>query len=199
MSNRLQPSHFHNLEDALKAAWSLLGKGARNARSSFHVMQIASVTADGLPAIRSVVLRGVDAANRTIRFHTDSRSPKANEIFERPQIAAHFYSPKEKVQLRLQCRAQLHHHDAWSSSAWRHLQEMSRECYRQARPPGALLETPAHASFEPACDQQEAYDNFAVVTARIQRLEWLYLSSQGHRRARFEWPRGRQVATWLAP
>ena len=199
MSNRLPPAHYNDLDEILPAAWSLLQRGVRDRRADFHLLQVATVTSEGLPSIRSVVLRGFDEQTRTMRFHTDSRAEKSNEIFERSQIVAHLYSREEKIQLRMLCRASLHHRNAVSSAGWRSMREMSRDCYRQTLAPGTRVDTPQDITVDANMDADEAYDNFAVVTATIQHLEWLYLAAAGHRRAVFDWRNGSETRTWLAP
>ena len=199
MSNRLQPKHYTDLDSVLSTAWRLLSRGARDTKFDGHIVHVATVTGEGFPTIRSVVLRGFDQRTRTLRFHTDSRSRKSSEVFERPQIAAHLYAKRQKIQLRMLCRATLHHRDTASSAAWRSMQEMSRRCYHQVQPPGTVLEAPTMVTSESDLDADRAYDNFAVVAATIQKLEWLYLSAAGHRRALFDWRNGKETATWLAP
>ena len=199
MSDRLRPDHYSSLDAVLETAWQLLTRGFRDRKSDFRIAQVATVDAAGRPSIRSVVLRGFDADARVLRFHTDYRTAKVGVIRDRPQICVHFYDTREKVQLRLDCHARLHHQDAVCSSAWSALQPMSRACYAQDQAPGTIAAAPELAT-SPAGDQAcDAFENFAVVTARIDTLEWLYLSAAGHRRARFAWDAGGDTATWLAP
>ena len=198
MSNRLQPRHYNDLDAILPAAWDLLARGARDRKSEFHILHLSTITADGFPSSRSVVLRGFDEQARSIQFHTDSRSEKAAEIFERPHVAIHAYSQAEKVQLRMQCRASFHHCDALTGAAWRTMHDMSRQCYTQDVSPGSPIETPTSGALNTEEGESKPYENFAVVIAMIQRLEWLYLSAAGHRRALFDWRHGELQKTWLA-
>jgi len=42
--------------------------------------------------------------------------------------------------------------------------------------------------------------NFAIISAQIQWMEWLWLSSSGHRRASFRYTAdGKFSANWLLP
>ena len=79
------------------------------------------------------------------------------------------------------------------------MREMSRDCYRQTLAPGTRVESPQDISIDADMDADDAYDNFAVVTATIQHLEWLYLAVAGHRRAVFDWRNGSETRAWLAP
>lgn len=199
MSNRLQPPHYNDLDAILPTAWDLLTQGARDRKSDFHILHLATISADGIPNNRSIVLQDFDVQSRTILFHTDSRSEKAAEIFERPHVAIHAYSRSEKVQLRMQCRANFHHCDVVTGAAWRTMHDMSRQCYKQVEAPGAPIPAPSTGALQAEDDgESQPYENFAVVMATIQKLEWLYLSAAGHRRALFDWRHGELQKTWLA-
>lgn len=198
LSDRLRRAHYHDLEAVLEAAWALLDGGANDRRSGFHIAQVATIDEGGVPSLRSVVLRGFDPRSRVVRFHTDGRSRKVREITARPKIAMHLYDRSEKIQLRLICEARVHRRDTVSETAWRGMQTMSRVCYAQNFAPGSVLQTPQSASTE-LLDTAIAEQNFAVVTAQILSLEWLYLSAEGHRRARFDWNGSAEMRSWLAP
>lgn len=131
MSNRLEPAHYNNLDAIIPAAWSPLKHGVSDRKSGSHILQVATLNTDGLPTTRSVVLLAFEEQTRTLRFHTDFRSEKAKEIFDRPQIAVRIYDRVEKAQIHLRCRATLHHRDSQSADAWRSMPGMSRKCYGQ--------------------------------------------------------------------
>jgi hypothetical protein len=73
---------------------------------------------------------------------------------------------------------------------------MSRRVYAAPDPPGAPVPAP------PPAPQDEAagWAHFAVVTLRVEALDWLLLDAAGHRRARFAWDEaGALAAGWIAP
>ena len=69
-----------DLKEGLNAAWTLIEEGVRDRRSIFHLPTVASISVDGSPTIRTVVLRGVNVSERSLRFHTDRRSAKFLEL-----------------------------------------------------------------------------------------------------------------------
>ena len=79
------------------------------------------------------------------------------------------------------------------------MRPMSKECYGQHWAPGTRLREPDLSSDMLAKEGRNAIDNFAVVVAKIHTLQWLYLSADGHRRARFDFRAGQEMQTWLAP
>lgn len=80
--------------------WLSLWRAAllRNKRERY--VQVATVSPDGLPQVRTVVLRGTGHMGEPY-FYTDTRSEKAAALAERPQAELHVYWSKTKEQFRL--------------------------------------------------------------------------------------------------
>ena len=78
---------------------------------------------------------------------------------------------------------------------------MSRACYTPDVAPGRPSERAS--AIPPAAGVPDGattgFDNFVAVVVAVHSIEWLYLGSQGHRRARFTWDGDQVQATWLAP
>ncbi len=194
------PSFYDDLDGSLEHAFALLERGVADRRSPFHQATVATVAADGRPAARTVVLRGVDRKAPAVRFHTDRRSRKAAELAERPDLVVHLYDHGRKIQLRLSGRAVLHGGDDLARGLWSGMRDMSKACYRQAAAPGTPIDDPAAVDrAEPHADDA-GLCNFVPVEVRLDGLEWLYLAARGHRRALFSFgPDGAVEARWLAP
>jgi pyridoxamine 5'-phosphate oxidase len=196
-------SFSHDLAQSLAHAWRLLERGTADRHSPFHTPTVATVAADGTPEIRTVVLRKVEAAQRTVRFHTDRRSRKVEALAANPRLALHGYDPAAKIQIRLLGQAHVHQDDDVAHLAWSQSKSMSLMCYRQSRAPGAAIAAPLAAPgtiksevFAP----MEGFENFAAVMLTVRSLEWLFLASGGHQRAQFTWDADNQLSqTWLAP
>ena len=199
MASIAHPVYYNDLDAILEKAWSVLMEGVCRANSPYHIINVATVGRNLMPRVRSVVLRGFDETSRTIRFHTDARSEKVSEIMKAESLAVHLYSNNQKIQLRMLCRGTVHHCDDVSSDAWHSMKDMSRACYSQLKAPGSVVGSPDSVQFSSCSAQDVAYSNFAAVLAKIETLEWLYLSATGHRRARFDWRNDDPTGTWLAP
>jgi pyridoxamine 5'-phosphate oxidase len=194
-----QRPYAHDLRLTLDAAWACLARGAKDRRSPFHVPSVATIGLDGRPRVRSVVLRGADREQRTVRFHTDVRGGKVAEIERDPRIALHAYDPREKLQVRLEGLAAIHANDAIAKEAWLRSKPMSRACYAAGVEPGTPLmgEDDLGQTFK-LLDLEAARANFSVVLIRVERVETLHLAHSGRRRAAFEL--GEAVASrWLTP
>lgn len=193
---RPRPAHAHDLAELRAEAFRLLARGVADRRSAFHTPTLATVGLDGAPRARTLVLRGFEAASRTLRLHTDARSAKPAELAREPRCALHVYDPAAQVQVRLEGLARLHRDDAVAEAAWAASRPMSRMCYAIEPGPGTPVAAPLPAPRDPAAGRA----HFAVILLRFHRLEWLWLAAEGHRRARIAWDAaGVEEATWLSP
>lgn len=184
------------LEDCREEAFRRLARGVADRRSAFHTPTLATIGADGAPEARTLVLRGFDAATRTLRLHTDARSGKVADLAADPRCALHLYDPGAKLQLRIAGRAAVHGGDAVAEAAWAGSREFSRMCYAIEPAPGTPVAEPPAAPRDAEAGQAV----FRVILLRFDRLEWLELAAAGHRRARFAWDdAGALTSTWLVP
>lgn len=192
------PPHLNDLDAVLAAAQDILSDGVLNRHAPAHTPTIATSGPDGRPRLRTIVLRNFERQSMRLRFHTDRRSGKINELQYNPYVALHIYDRDQKVQLQISGRAALHVSDDMAEAAWAQSQPMSRICYQTLQAPGSLIEDPNLAVQDPSRGT-DGSENFMVVVLRTEALEWLFLDARGHRRARFTrdgkgWP-----GKWLVP
>lgn len=191
---------YDDLDETLVEAWRLLEEGVTDRHSPCHTPSIATLDAEGLPSLRTVVLRAVDPPTRSLRFHTDARSSKVAEIEAQSRVALHAYHPLRKIQLRLTGLASLHREDDVARAAWEASRYFSRLCYGVAPGPGtAIAEAWDWQQGEDGSAEAASFAHFCAVVVQIDTLEWLYLAARGHRRARFDWRTGALSETWLVP
>jgi hypothetical protein len=192
------------LEETLAEAFLLLARGVADRRHAFHTPTLATLGEDGAPAARTLVLRGFDAASRTLRLHSDARAAKVAELAAEPRAALHLYDPGAAIQLRLAGRVTLHRQDSVADAAWAGSRDFSRMCYAIQPSPGTPCTVPPTAPTDP----QAGRDAFCVLLFGMTQLEFLHLASAGHRRARFTWPPEAPTggltgdtcqSTWLVP
>jgi pyridoxine/pyridoxamine 5'-phosphate oxidase len=197
------PDWYNQLDGTLKAAFAALERGVADRRSHFHHPVIATTGLDGRPRQRTMILRAFDRNMRQLRVHTDFRSEKIDEIARDPRISALFYDPGQKFQIRLEGHAQSHRADPLAQKAWQNAQRMSQACYGTSPAPGSII--PQGGAFSlPSTDDAAALAagqaHFTAIVITIERLEWLYLAFEGHRRALFTWDAaGILHQSWLAP
>jgi pyridoxamine 5'-phosphate oxidase len=196
------PAFANSLEETRAEAFRTLGRAVADRRSAMHTPSVATLGLDGSPRSRVVVLRHFDGGERSLRFHTDIRSEKYEELQRDARISALFYDAGEKIQLRLSGHASLHVSDEVANQAWASSQAMSRHCYVTEPAPGSIIDE-GHAFTLPKGRMltDEGRPHFAAVVIHFNRLEWLWLGSEGHRRSMFEWQEKSDapIMHWLVP
>ncbi len=196
------------LEHRLEEAWALIRDGATNRRSPCHTPVVATIGQDGSPQQRIMVLRAADQNSRQLRFHTDIRATKVVELAEPSVVSVLLYDPEAKVQLRLSGHARIRSEGSDIDAIWADADRFARRCYMAEAAPGSVTDVPTSGlptwvqGIKP--EEQDlipARTNFAVLLAEIDRIEWLYLATTGHRRARWNWDADVQSwdGCWLVP
>jgi len=187
--------------------WESIRNGVISSRSPAHTPTLATVSTEGLPLARTVVLRGPAGAGYTLTCHTHLGSGKVQELNAQPGCTWHFYLPDEKVQFRLEALATTHHQDEVAREAWGRTQLSSRRCYCTARLPGEVVAEPdaglvdGLGGRQPTNEESEQYGwpNFVVIHTQVLRVELLYLRAAGHRRIRWDLEGGAPRCQWLIP
>jgi hypothetical protein len=197
------PSYYNNIDLILDEIWSLLQKGVVDRNEDFR-LPVVIVSATDSAEGRIVVLRGAFKDKNILRFHTDFRSSKIKSLKENKKIYFVFYNKKRKIQVRAEGIAIVHKDNEITKEAWTKTQMMSRKCYLSPQAPGDFINDSASDLSKdmgneiPTYEQSEiGYKNFCVIESKIKSFEWLYLASQGHRRAKFMLDENK--STWLVP
>ena len=180
------------LEQVRREIWDHLSRGAADRHHGFHVPTLCTIGSDGAPVARSVVLRRVIDEACEIVCHTDVRSDKVAEIARDPRVAWHFYAPELKLQVRVSAVAAIHTFDSRADEGWARSPLSSRRCYLAPRAPGSACDAPSPNLPAGILDRRPTEEesapgraNFAVVVTRATAIDWLFLASEGHQRARF--------------
>ena len=179
------------LAEVETAVWRELAQAVRVKDHAWNLAVLASVDGPGADA-RSVVLRDLDEATRTLLMYTDARSPKAAQLAAHPQGTLVLWSPTLGWQLRLRVAMTLETSGLRVSSRWARLKlTPAAQDYLSPLPPGALLDVAAPE----VVPERQSREHFAVLAAQVQSVDWLDLHPQGHRRALFS----AAGAAWITP
>ena len=134
------------------------------------------------------------------------RSKKIEEINLCPETNFLFYEKKIKTQLRITTVSKIHYKDKLSKNAWEKSKLSSRKCYLTNASPSSLAKTPTDGlpkhllGIDPNKDESEkGYNNFSVIDNQIKTIDWLYLSSSGHRRLSITIDNIKNDYQWLIP
>ena len=184
------PNYYDDLDLTLKEILGLIQRGVKDRKSGFHNFVLATSSFDNKPDARTVVLRGFDSKKMEISFHSDLRSQKINQLIKNKNVCLVFYDEKKKIQLRIKGKTNINKsfHQAWDK-----LTNWSKRCYLTKDPPGQESKHPSSGfpdefAFDaPSLEQtKDGFKNFGQIRVSINQIEWLFLASQGHRRALFE-------------
>jgi pyridoxine/pyridoxamine 5'-phosphate oxidase len=186
--------------------WDRLKAGASDRRSAFHTPVIASVDQAGLAHQRIMVMRAAIPESRQLRFHTDVRTPKVGQIGIHKPVSILGYDPVVKIQIRAWGNGRVEANSELTDAAWDASSASSRRCYLAPLAPGSAHVGPTSGlplNVENRVPNMEeaipGRANFAVLLVTLDRLEWLYLAANGHRRAEFRWTDNSWDGNWLVP
>ena len=203
--NEKIPDYYNNKDLIFDEIWTLLSRGVVDRSEDFRLPVVIvnqNSSADG----RIVVLRGAFKNKKILRFHTDLRSAKINALKENNNIYFLFYNKKRKIQVRAKGIATIHHKNEITEQAWSKTQIISRKCYLAEQGPGSVSKFPNPGypkeleGRNPKIEDTEVgFENFCVIESKIYEMEWLYLASQGHRRALIKINEEDISTEWLTP
>ena len=211
------PTRLESLAEIEAAVWRELAQAVRDKQHAWRLAVLATVDAsNGTTAdARSVVLRDLDAATRTLLIYTDARSPKAAQLAAHPGGALVLWSAALGWQLRLKVALTLETSGLRVSSRWARLKlTPAAQDYLSPLPPGAAIDgggdgsgngtststatgtrTRTHTNIDNLAAERQSRDHFAVLAAQVQAVDWLDLHPEGHRRALFS----AAGAVWVTP
>ena len=187
------------LSTFLQQGLAALSTALRERDAPLRTLAFASCGADGTPRQRNVVLRGFALPMLSLRFHSDRRAAKIDELRLHPQASLLGWDAVRRLQLRLSGEVHLHLDDDLATAAWNETKEAERRTYGWSEAPGRPV--PAPVSLPVASDA--ARHNFCAVVMRLREVELLELGRATHRRARFRFkdedPARPVEAEWLIP
>ena len=187
----------YNLRDLEKDTWNRLVNGAVKSRDPFHTPSVATHSGNDI-SLRTVVLRKAVPESKELRFHTDTRSKKWQELTLNPSISALFYDAADRIQIRVKGRAVLQFNNDITAAAWQKTSLSSRRCYLTNFNLSSFTDHPT--SGLPQHIEQESeigYQNFGIVSIQVQNIDWLWLHHAGHRRVYFDYVSER--FQWMIP
>ena len=181
---------FETLDGIRGRVWQTLGRGVADRRSAARHPTFATVSPDGWPEARTVVLRAADAQVQTLDVHTDFQSDKVKSLRGKSRAAFHIWDEKQKLQLRLGAEVEILSGDV-VADLWAKVPDPSRQAYGTDPAPGTAIND-ALAYTKPADPAA-----FAVLRCKVIAIDVVHLGAD-HRRALFtrdsEW-----IGEWLAP
>ena len=200
-----KPDYYNDLDKIYLKIWSLLSDGLADRNAQFHIPVFVCGSKKEFDG-RIIVLRGINNIKKTLWFHSDIRSKKIETLKNNSQASFLFYDKKEKIQIRAIGKTKIHYKNSFTDSSWKNTAHMSRQCYLGKRNPGSSTNNPTSGLSEDIdnskysmSESELGYNNFFVVVTFLTSIEWLYLASKGHRRAKFILLNDQVDKKWLIP
>ena len=170
--------------------WARLLHGVANRQAPARHPTLATLSPDGWPEARTVVLRAADAVAGTLDLHTDLYSAKVAALRHCPRAALHIWDAEMQLQSRLSVQVQVLSGPE-VAAIWARVPDPSRQSYGTLPRPGQPIAT------DLAYEKRPDADSFAVLRCTVWAIDAVYLGPE-HRRASF----ARETlwqGQWLAP
>lgn len=191
MSSIPRLATLHEIESAI---WRELQACPHQRTHAWRTPVLATVDREGVADARTLVLREVDPEAASLRFFTDTRSPKRAQIEAQPRGMLVMWSPALGWQLRVGVDLALQLDGPAVASRWERVSRSpAADDYLSPLPPGSPLDAGQQAPPATPLAPRGSPGHFGMVTAQVRFIDWLELHAQGHRRARFAPEGGRWV------
>tara|TARA_B100000029_G_scaffold509661_1_gene599347 strand:+ start:169 stop:768 length:600 start_codon:yes stop_codon:yes gene_type:complete len=188
-------------KDILNQELSYIQDGVNNSSHDFHSF-ILSTIRDNKPESRTVVLRGLNKSVPYLAFHTDLRSPKLGDLKNNNAVSALFYDRARKVQIRVNGNCHIED-DERTKAIWDSMHIHSKICYMSPKAPSSIIEDQTLNKIEKPdseidqADLDLGFERFCRVKVFIEKLDWLSLKHDGHRRLQFNFGDNTKI-DWVA-
>jgi hypothetical protein len=190
------PDSYSNIDETLESAKLILSEAVPNTQTLFHTPVVSTIHENKIVS-RVMVLREFNFDNKILRFHTDNRAAKVDNITKNSSSTVIGYDPDLKIQIKMQGHTKVHIDDEVAKMAWNESTPRSKKCYSVKGGSTKEIDDPQDYDIQNFI-VEDGYKNFAVLIFKFQSLEFLYLKSSGHRRAIHKWD-DNQTSTWLVP
>jgi pyridoxamine 5'-phosphate oxidase len=164
----------HAIDSLREQAWQRLIRGVHDRHAPARHPTLATVSPDGMPSVRTVVLRGADPHSAKLDIHTHLHSAKITDLRSRPVAALHVWDSGQTLQIRLQAHVEMLT-GPQAAAAWVRVPESARTAYNAQAPGTPIAEALAY-------DRHPDPAAFVVLHLHIQTMDLLYLGAP-HRRA----------------
>ncbi|MBD2354157.1 pyridoxamine 5'-phosphate oxidase family protein [Tolypothrix sp. FACHB-123] len=152
-------------------------------------VQLATVRANGIPANRTIVFRGFLGDTNQLKFITDSRSEKAEQIQQQPWAEVCWYFPNSREQFRITGSLTLVESDnsqpelaSARISTWRELSDAARIQFAWPHPSKARNKDEQAAFSPPPPDPSQPLPNFCLLLLDPTQVDHLKLRGEPQNR-----------------
>ncbi|WP_108815643.1 pyridoxamine 5'-phosphate oxidase family protein [Loktanella sp. Alg231-35] len=181
---------FETTQGTWDALWATLARGVADADHPARRPTFATVSSDGWPEARTIVLRSADPQAAEITVHTDLFSDKIKSLTKTPRAALHVWDESQQLQIRLQTEVSIQS-GAKTSALWDKIPDHAQQSYGVTPSPGTVIDGALGYLKEP--DPA----TFALLICRVMHVDAVHLGAV-HRRVSFSRAR-HWDGQWLSP
>ena len=181
---------FETTDGIWTKVWSTLGRGVADAKHPARRPTFATVSPDGWPEARTVVLRTAEPDTAMVTVHTDLYSDKISSLRQTPRAALHVWDAKQNLQIRVQAEVTIISGGP-TRALWDSIPDHAQQSYGVTPPPGAALDDAL------AYAKQPDPATFAVLECKVMHIDAVHLGND-HRRVSFS-RIGHWQGQWLSP
>ncbi|MBT3520575.1 MAG: hypothetical protein HOA86_02450 [Gammaproteobacteria bacterium] len=188
-------------ETILDQIWDELEASLEVGGHPFHIFSISTIF-NNKPDSRNVVLRNVNRNNKSVTFHTDTRSNKISQIKNDNNVCALFYDSAKKIQIRAYGSISIETDELLIKDRWKQSKKMSKLCYLHKSAPGKKIDNAKDYLYDEddLQDIEVGIKNFSVINIKFNKIDWLNLSHKGHERIIINFTNGDNIKfEWVAP
>jgi pyridoxine/pyridoxamine 5'-phosphate oxidase len=179
-----------SLFDEISEEW----RGAYRRKSHpFKYITLTTITDQGFPRSRTVVVREINSALETIIF-TDARSQKASDMMISSKACMLAYHPKQLKQIRWDGHLEPITDPVEVKRLFQKVGEKAIKDYTTTTAPGSVIKNPDEVAY---ISRQEAH--FLPLRFVPESFEYLKLKRPNHLRARFSKISDGWQGEWLTP
>ena len=180
---------FETLHGIRDRVWDTLAHGVADADHPARYPTFATVSQDGWPEARTVVLRSIER-HAILKIFTDLYSLKTTSLRAVPRAAIHVWDADQALQIRLQADVEIRTGDQVTED-WASVPDHGRQSYGTQPAPGRPIADALAYKKDPDPD------TFAVLWCRVMTIDAVHLG-RDHRRAGYsrddDW-----AGQWLSP
>lgn len=159
------------VDQVLDDAWRRLDRAADDPSSPMRICTLSTVTPEGRPAGRLMLLRGADRDTARIWSHTRRESAKVADLRAKPLFSLVAYDAADHIQLRISGSAKVHELD---ESSHRHFEQSVFARLSGQLPATAVPDPvwPNSAELLVTGSKRDAWKHFAVVEMLVESIDW---------------------------
>ena len=181
---------FETKEGILARVWKTLAAGVADAAHPARRPTFATVSRDGWPEARTVVLRTADKEGAEVSVHTDLYSDKVKSLQATPRAALHIWDAAQDLQIRLQAKVTIQS-GPQVRDLWARIPDHAQQSYGVTPPPGVAI----NEALDYVKDPDPA--TFAILLCQVTDIDAVHLGID-HRRCSFSRV-GHWQGQWLSP